>query len=562
MIYLGLVSTPLILISLWLASYYLASGFLNLKNLYLNLGASWFLLFSILIFIGSLPYGMQTFNRMEQISKLIVFLFFMIFLLTYLTINVTRISAWQILLCLFVLFFSYLIVFSVNFSWVGGRPKSVMSSFGSLHSAKYAFLAEYTSQCSTIPAINHNVGQSIVSSMIKTLSGSTHTYILSWLLCFSILGFLLFSWGLIESFLSIRLSKLGLLLTGSLIVLGNFALSFALVLINDSGNPIALVGYSDTLFGIFAFLFLATFGFSDHDTKFYRTVLVLSIILVTLFYSAPQVLILMIVAIIYTVVQSNFLVFRRLIFSLVLSLLFWRGQSGLFAFVGSDGVAIPGFSDLNLEISVLSSESLSPGFPYLVGSFSSYPHEINPKVLDSSKELVASISEGEISRALWNLEQVFLSTLRPIFWPIIGLLTILILYRRRNKTLPDYVTRTRLLENRKISSMYILTVSYLLVTFPLTFLFKVNGLKWEMTRFTFPGLVAAMFFLVLLFTVIFQVGKRKVAAVFFVAVLTFPALLHMYGQIAQNLKYIEIDSYQTEVGRVGVFEEEIFILCN
>jgi len=467
----------------------------------------------------------------------------------------------QTILCTALLISSYLIVFFFNFSWVEGRPKGVMSSFGSLHSGKYSFLAEYASQCSAIPAINHNVGQSIASSMIKALSGNTHTYILSWLLFLSILGFLLFSWGLIENLLTLRLSKFWLILTGFLVLFGNFALSSALVLINDSGNPIALVGYSDTIFGLFAFLYLISIGFSQHLAHSLRRVFVLSIIFVALIYSAPQILILIPIAIIYKVFKRNYSDLRKLVSSLILSLLVWRGQSGLLAPLGAESVVIPGFSTLKFEQSLFSSESLSPGFPFLVGSFSSFPFEINPKALDSSKDFVASVAEGEISRALWNLEQVFLSTLRPIFWPLMGFAVIFVLLRRRRKPQIGFVKKIQLMDTHQIVTMFIYSMFYFIVTFPLTFMFKINGLKWEMTRFTFPGLVVGMFFIILIFTALLQSAKRKATMVLFAAILTFPAIVHVSAQVSRNLKHIEFSSYQTEVGRVGVLEEEIIVPC-
>jgi len=263
------------------------------------------------------------------------------------------------------------------------------------------------------------------------VNGGTHTYNLVWILTVSIAALVHVAIGLIQIFLKQVLDSKLILMAILILLSGNFALSFSYVLANDSGNPILLVGYADTLFGIFALFFLGYFVTESRNHKRGRQIIVLSMVFTTLFFSSPQTLVLIPIFVLYFLVMRQGVLSLDPLLSLFLSILFWRGQSGLLSYNEGEGVRIPGISPQIISNPLeLGQEVFSPGYPFLLGSFIDVPYEIAPRGIDSAKDFLVYFESGEYTRAIWSLEQLFLSTIRPLFWPLLGIIIVSLVWRK------------------------------------------------------------------------------------------------------------------------------------
>lgn len=252
--------------------------------------------------------------------------------------------------------------------------------------------------------------------------------------------------------------------------------------------------------------------------------------------------------------------------SFLLSIATWRNQSGMLANL-SDSITIPGINSELTRVGKPGSltELFSPGFPYVVNSINlqNSPLEIAPKGIDLFKSIV---SEGRFingfpildpERLFWYLEQIVLTTLRPVFWPVLGVLFSAILVSRRiAKHLPLRMSELQM----PASPVYVLATMNLLITFPLSFLIQLDGRKWEMTRFSFLNWAIGMYLVATLYLVLKRDKWHRLARVIF-GLTVLPALIHIALKVSTNITALAFQ-LDTPVGIIGVVNEVISAKCS
>ena len=556
---------PIVLCFSWFIAFQFLQKFFRLSNKKFQLGLSWFFLYSLVVVLSVLPFGVKLILELSipiQITLLLVGLA-TLFVKVGSRMALGFKLSYKILLGAISLVCVYAVVLVTNFVHLDGREPSVFSSYGSLHTGKYSFLAQYIFQCQALPRIQHNLGQAILAFVTREMAGGTFTYALSWILALSLIALLVLCLGLLEVYLNQELSKKLIAIASVVMMFGNFGLSMAHVTVNDSGNPMFLVGYSDTLYGVFAVIFLSKLLTTNTNFGIFKNIAAHVLVLVTLALSNPQTLIILLVVIpTFLVIKSKWQNLSHFVISVAFGSLVWRGQSGMLGTFGNEVFKIPGVEVPNLaSLSSSFLEIFSPGLPFLVGSFQILESEIEPRGIDAAKDFVESFGLAEYSRAFWSLEQFFISSLRPIFWPIVGLLIMFILSIRK-KTFHNFDSQKSGVVGRVLNGG-LLQISgfYLVITLPVSLLFKINNLKWEMSRFIFAPLTIGMVFLSLLICWLALRDNNLKKVILVAGVLATPTLIHVLLLITRNLPYFTLGSFVTEIGQIGLIQENILVKC-
>jgi hypothetical protein len=419
--------------------------------------------------------------------------------------------------------------------------------------------------CQNLPEIRNNLGQSIVAAFFSTSTDATSTYILFLVLIFSLFALAFMAYGLFlqhfpQSLASDRMYAL------VIFIMGSYALSLAVPVINDSGNPLLLVGYSDSLVSIFFFLILIELLNNAKEISIGKKLLLLIPGTVTLWVSSPQTLILIPIVFLYLLFKKSWKNSLVVASAFVVSLLVWRNQSGMLASLSNE-IRIPGVIGDESKIGFPNdlSELISPGFPYVVNSLGlkDSPLEIAPKGIDLFKSLfsevqsVSGIPVIDPARFFWYSEQIFLTTLRPVFWPILGLIFFLLIGNRKISN--SFLQQSSLLKLKLNPAINIIALNFL-VTFPLSFLIQFGGRKWEMSRFSFLNWAIGMFFVALLFIGL-RVDKRfRIARLIFLCTIV-PTCLHLILKVALNSTG-SVFSLDTPIGVIGVIHEFVLVNCS
>ena len=233
----------------------------------------------------------------------------------------------------------------------------------------------------------------------------------------------------------------------------------------------------------------------------------------------------------------------------------------------SKEIAIPGVAGDGSKLSIPSSfnELISPGLPYVVNSLDlkSSPLEIFPKGIDLFKSLLAEVQPVngipviDPARLFWYSEQIFLATLRPVFWPVLGIVLFALICN--TKFSKRFMQRVSYPESELTPTVSLIGLN-LLVTFPLSFLIQFGGKKWEMSRFSFLNWAIGMFFISLLF-IYFRIYKKFRAAQLIFIFTVIPTVLHLITRLAVNATGAAF-SLDTPVGVIGVIQEVIRINCS
>lgn len=456
------------------------------------------------------------------------------------------------------------VLFIVN-NWGNRFAGSSFASLGTLHTGKYAYLSEFMSDCRKLPRINNNLGQSIVTAFFSTPTRGTATFLLLVILSFTFLALASIGYGLfIQYFPDSR--KRDRIYALFIFLMGNYALSLAVPIVNDSGNPLILVGYSDTLISVLYFLVLIEILRRRFQISFGRKMVLLVPGTLALWVSSPQTLVLIPIACLYLIYKKSLKDAFLIFVSFLLSIATWRNQSGMLASL-SESITIPG---INSELTTVGkpgslTELISPGFPYVVNSINlqNSPLEIAPKGIDLFKSIV---SEGRFingfpildpERLFWYLEQIVLTTLRPVFWPVLGILFTVILVSRRIRT--HLLPRMGELQ-MPASPVYVLATMNLLITFPLSFLVQLDGRKWEMTRFSFLNWAVGMYLVAIIYLVLKREKRHRVARMLLILTVP-PTLIHIVLKISTNVPDLAFQ-LDTPLGIIGVVNEVISANCS
>jgi hypothetical protein len=566
MVELGNLSTQIIFPMFLIATFWFVAFLLLIKiykahfNLYMLAGMAWFFLFSAIIVLVLLlsvriTFSSQFFILMTAISSYILWKYFLqnpVFDFSF------KLSIGKVL----TIFLFSLSIFIVN-NWGNSFSGSSYASLGTLHTAKYSYLSEYMVACHNLPLINNNLGQSIVVAFFSLSTNATSTFLLFLLLAFTLSALAFLAYGLFIQFFPDS-SKSDRTCALAIFLMGNYALSLAVPIVNDSGNPLFLVGYSDTLISVFYFFILTEFLRKKSEVSSIKKMVLLLPGTLTLWVSAPQALLLIPVSILYLIVKKSWRDSALISSVIVLSSIIWRNQGGMLANL-SDVTKIPGIGEpAKLAILGTPSELISPGFPYVINSLNlkNSALEIAPKGIDLFKSLVSERSSFyglpviDPERLFWYTEQIFLTTLRPLFWPVFGIaISATLLSRRFHKT--SYAGLVIL--PKSLSPAVILIALNMLLTFPLSFFLQVNSRKWEMTRFSFLNWAIGMYLVALLFLALRKAVRVRLARLILLLTV-FPTALYLLIKISTNMPNIAYQ-LETPVGVIGVINEVIRVNC-
>ena len=466
---------------------------------------------------------------------------------------------------IFLAFSAFLSVLFIFNNWGNKFAGSSFASLGTLHTGKYAYLSEFMSDCRKLPRINNNLGQSIVTAFFSTPTRGTASFLLLVILSFTFLALASIGYGLFIQYFpdSRKRDRIYALL---IFLMGNYAFSLAVPVVNDSGNPLILVGYSDTLISVLYFLVLIEILRKRFEISFGRKMVLLVPGTLALWVSSPQTLVLIPIACLYLIYKNSLKDAFLIFVSFLLSIAAWRNQSGMLANL-SESITIPG---INTELTTVGkpvslTDLVSPGFPYVVNSINlqNSPLEIAPKGIDLFKSIV---SEGRFingfpkldpERLFWYLEQIVLTTLRPVFWPVLGIsFTAALVSRRISNHLPVRMNELQM----PASPVYVLATLNFLITFPLSFLIQLDGRKWEMTRFSFLNWAVGMYLVATIYLVLKREKRHRVAQMLLVLTVL-PTLIHIVLKISTNAPDLAF-RLDTPLGIIGVVNEVISANCS
>jgi hypothetical protein len=386
-----------------------------------------------------------------------------------------------------------LIAFLLLFYWLPAEvaERSPFSSIGSLHSFRYAWVANLIYEQNNIPVISQNTAQSILAFVGAVFSfPAPFLYLYLWLIS-SIFFLSLFVYGIIFKLSGDKHSSIfGLII----FMIGNTALSTTHVLTIDSGFPYLLSGYSDTLFGVFSifFLLLINEGLLERKTS-YNKLFIISFLIVSFnFYCAPQnvIFIPLLIFCFYfnfpkkSIPRIEFLIFWLLV--LLSSSLISAPQGGmlthssLLSDITYSGIMSPSGGDVK-------GLSIRPGIPFHYGWFGNWQNGwmIN---LSFAKEYLIN-GQGKLqffNQIIWNIEQILITSIRIHFFPIFGLLFMCL---KLDKIHKQYFINSGFFNVRQIGFCgNILFLTGFIFCFP----FALNGYKWELSRFLIPGISIGM----------------------------------------------------------------------
>ena len=562
--FLSQIVFPLLLISaFWFITFLFIYNWLKDHfNTYILIGIAWFVLFSLLVTFA-LTLSMRVYLSVPfflLIAAIAIYIPFK-FLVRGPLMNLSlRIGILKTL----VASIPFFLVFFLN-NWGDNFAGSSYASLGTLHSAKYSYLSEYIEVCRNLPAIKNNVGQSIVVAFFSSSTHATATYLLFLVLVFSLLALAFLAYGLFSKHFP-QSSNLDRVYALAIFTLGSYALSLAVPTINDSGNPLFLVGYSDSLVSIFYFFILTELLKESTEVSVGKKLFLLIPGTITLWVSSPQALILIPVTLLYLIYKKSWKNSLLVVSAFITSLVVWRNQTGMLATLSKE-IAIPGVAGDSSKLSIPSSfnELISPGLPYVVNSLDlkSSPLEIFPKGIDLFKSLLAEVQPVngipviDPARLFWYSEQIFLATLRPVFWPVLGIVLFALICN--TKFSKRFMQRVSYPESELIPTVSLIGLN-LLVTFPLSFLIQFGGKKWEMSRFSFLNWAIGMFFISLFF-IYLRINKNFRAAQFIFIFTVIPTVLHLITRLAVNATGAAF-SLDTPVGVIGVIQEVIRINCS
>jgi hypothetical protein len=438
---------------------------------------------------------------------------------------------------------------------------NLLQNVGTLHTGRYTYLGETIRACNFVPVVRENLGQTFFSSSLGNFWPYSLVEIRALIHFLSLMSLLLLFAGALK-ILQPSISRFRLFQSLLVIFLGAYSLSFAYTLVNDSGNPISLVGYADTLFGIFLVLFIPLVWHLRDRLPMKFIFFTLLILILGGLLSSPQSLLLLLGCLplllikkkSFTASRNDFAV--NVVASLLLSTIVWHGSIGMLQVGGTKvNESIPGTMNLSVKkfSEVFSIENLSPGMPFLVGDMRTHS-EIDPKIIDLAKNARRDL--GDPQRLIWDLEQIILSSLRIIFWPCLGLTLSVLLTRR--KSLIDQTVNFRLLKTLIAFAVPIFGFGLMA-----SFFFAPGNAKWEMSRFLFPSLVLMSTLLVASLNAIHEVfvQSRKLIVILSWLLIT-PTIFFTSTALSQFVnRGLSIPVVTTDLGPIGFFEQPLQVPC-
>jgi hypothetical protein len=409
---------------------------------------------------------------------------------------------------------------------------------------RYSWFSNLISECKFIPVIGQNYGQSILSFMGGEVSGkSPYLFLLLWF--FSSIVFLgVFFYG----FINLYEKKPQLIFSAVLVMLfGGTALSLTHVIVIDTINPLALCGYTDVLFGVFSVFMLLLFytEFQKRTRGFLSLFVVVVLITITNFFTAPQ-------NIIYLSMLAAALFFHSLrATEKTGKTIIWVSTLAFAALVAipQGGMLTPKFMQSGpypaLLTTFMGPESNS-GIRFFLGT----PFHINGVLGMGVPE--GGVGEGQLAflkevfdymknwkanlmPIAWITEQIFFTSIRVLFFPIMGILALFFIYKRGGNI--DLTEGTIAIPTYK--PLWILGASTFIIGFFISFTFKTDGYKWELIRLLIPGVTFGMLGFSLWLLDILKRGGRysRYLFIFILCFVLCGPLWTLFGAFAMNISY-------------------------
>ncbi len=387
--------------------------------------------------------------------------------------------------------FSFLISFLIlSIYWLQHSDLSnAFATIGSLHSVRYVELAQYMLINNYSPIIGQNSGQSTITYLSLLLGVNSGYVTLTIFLTASIIFISFIIYYLFNLFIKNR----NLSVFATLIFLtANTALSTNHILIIDSGSPFFVNGYTDTIIGIFTILsFILIYKFLYSLDKIgYKEMLILLILLIGSFFSAPQNIILFTTLIGFLFVLKIYKKICIKHFKTITILIFFSSviaipQGGMLTPKKlHENLNIPGM--MSISSMDKNSISIAPG----VFHYSQYIDTFHKDRYDSNIiEMAKSFKNKDYRLVLLYLEDIFVMSLRMLFFPISGFI---LLFLYSNKLIQDE-ENLYLVNFIKISGVVFFAVGFLI-----SFSIAISGHKWELVRFLIPGIVLGLFSFILI----------------------------------------------------------------
>ncbi len=365
-------------------------------------------------------------------------------------------------------------------------------SIGSLHAVRYAWLSNYISESNSIPIISQNHGQSILA-FVTGIVGGRAPFLYLWLWLISSIVFLaFFAYGVFREY---GFPARSAYLATFLFMLGGTSLSLTHVLVIDSGSPFALNGYTDSILGVMSVLFFVIIYKQGRrkDVTLGASVVsfaVSTIVLTANFSYAPQNIILLfpfIGFILYYSLKRGFngaYMLPVFLGAFITSFVFAIPQGGMLTprFL-IDSVAYPGLmgSPVGKGLGV----SVYPGIPFHHGFSGSWING-HSSTLSSAREYYKILGIRSIPHLAWLAETIFFTSLRNLFFPLVGLFSLYF----AGKGLVLSLSSSSVLPTSKTVAIFG-GISLAIGVFLSSFI-ALSGYKWELTRFLIPGISLGM----------------------------------------------------------------------
>jgi len=373
--------------------------------------------------------------------------------------------------------------------WANPEAKTddPFASIGTLHSVRYAWISDFINHNNYIPILQQNTGQSILL-YINLLTGSQHPFLsLSLWLTSSIYMLGMFLFGLFRTSFNWRES----LLSSIVFVVGQNTLSFSHILTLDSGSPILINGYTDTIVGIFSVLFIFKIAKELTQTNYkYKSYGLLTLLICSNFLVAPQNVVLLVCMLGLVILIPGLRPWRTNIFlgvfaSLALSFSLMIPLGGMLTpSVLTSDLEEPGLMKVSRAVGVEGHIRMVPGIAFHYGWSGQWRDGLQDLYSFKAGTGGGFDDPKFRDRIVWNIEQIFVTSLRLFFFTLVGLFY-LALSPAKSKNFGVTVKKgIYRLDTQVVGSVGLILF---LIGFSVNFLFSFNGYKWELTRFMIPA---------------------------------------------------------------------------
>ena len=407
------------------------------------------------------------------------------------------------ILIIFLFLFLFLLFYWTQSNLISG----VNSLVGSLHSPRYANIALYIIENNSIPVLAQNYSQSVFISIPHYFGLNSYLFSLLLFLTLNIFFLIYLIKILLQSYFS---STFEVNLCIIFIILGCFSLPNNFYLLIDSGWPILLNGYSDTIIGIstfiLVFIYIKDFKEKQLTYSFYAFI---GVTCIFWFSNAIQnLLYLAILCYIFKLIIKK----NKYLFFLIPFLILGIISGGMITPSKLQSKnKIPGAKIINNNVT--NTINFLPGLPYY-------------KLQDGFKKNTFDISSVKY---LWHGNNIETSKYYKIYsifgFEILILPFIVIIYNLKTKT---FIELTQL--------VYKFFICALILVFP----FSIFNQKWELSRIL---IIPYFFTYILIFSMINNFYKtnhfRKYILITIVVILTIPTLKTYLITTLNNKKYFK-----------------------